>query len=243
MEILHWADIDSTNTMAKQLVCEGRTTAALLVAESQSSGRGQQNRCFNSPNGGLYFTILDRSRVPDRLLPCVTLAVGVACAEVIESVSLLDVSLKWPNDLYVDGKKLGGILCESIRQKSDSVWVMLGVGININTKISHLPEDIRASLTTLHEQTGKNFDLQAILAALVENIANKIELLREDVELLIAQWQKRDYLYGCQVQYYNGKDYRTALGKGMVNGGRYLIEYPDKTLEEVFSGRLQLLYR
>ena len=239
METFRWQTLGSTNTQAKELIAQGRVTPALLVAESQTLGRGQQERSFSSPQGGLYFTILDHAALPGYLLPCVTLAVGVACAEIVEETGQVDVLLKWPNDLYVEGRKIGGILCESTSQPDGTVWILIGVGINVNSSVSQFPEEIRSASTTLLEKTGKIFDLQSVLLKLVENIQRKIFLLGSDTELLLAQWQKRDYLYGRKLFYDNGRTQRAAKGMGMTNQGRYMIQYPDGMQEQVLSGRLQ----
>ncbi|PIE57753.1 MAG: biotin--[acetyl-CoA-carboxylase] ligase [Desulfobulbus propionicus] len=238
MEVYRWTSLDSTNIRAKALITSGHRSPALLVTETQSLGKGQQGRSFSSPQGGLYCTFLDSTDLAPSWLPCVTLAVGVACAEVLEELGKMDVQLKWPNDLYLNGHKLGGILCESMRPPDQSLWLLIGIGLNLNNRISQYPRAIRSRVTTLYEETGRTVDIHFVLSQLGERLYKKRTLLVHDRKKLLAQWQKRDYLYGEWVQYDDGKSRRVARGKGMVDDGRYCIQFPDGKQIKVLSGRL-----
>ena len=110
--ILAYDHLDSTNRVARELALEGCTAGTVVLAGSQSSGRGQYGRLFNSPVGGLYFTLVLVPDLPLNALPLITLATGLACRETIQAVTGLEPLIKWPNDLYLDHRKVAGILCE-----------------------------------------------------------------------------------------------------------------------------------
>src|SRR5690349_23798225 len=134
----HHATIGSTNERARQLADEGATHGTLVTADAQTAGRGRQGRSWVTPPGvaiAASFVL----REFDDLLP---LRAGLAVADVAGP----DAVVKWPNDVWVDGRKVAGILAES---KSDPRWAVLGIGVNVAVDVDALPEDARAVAGTL----------------------------------------------------------------------------------------------
>jgi BirA family biotin operon repressor/biotin-[acetyl-CoA-carboxylase] ligase len=138
----------STNDVVRELALEGAPEGTAVVAAGQTAGRGTKGRAWHSPAGrGLYLSILLRPASADlSLLP---LAAGLAVRAAIRDACGLDVRLRWPNDIIVDGRKLGGILCESRVREGRPDFVVLGLGLNVNQDAADFPEDLRASAASL----------------------------------------------------------------------------------------------
>ena len=147
--VLHFVSLPSTNDLAKDLARQGYPEGSVVVAETQSAGRGRLGRVWESPPGtGIYLSVILRPRLPPTELPKLTLTAAVAVVEAIKEATGLSMGIKWPNDILLAGKKLGGILTEMETESDQMSHVILGVGLNINTlgfpgafgRIGHLSE-------------------------------------------------------------------------------------------------------
>ena len=143
---IHYFDeIDSTQEAARELAAERRRRRApLVIAEQQTAGRGRMGRTWHSPSGvNLYTTIILRPPIPLADVPRLSLVAGVAAAEALEREAPGIVALKWPNDVWLRGRKAGGIIAEAVtdaRQNLDCV--LLGIGLNINLAADDIPPEL-----------------------------------------------------------------------------------------------------
>jgi BirA family biotin operon repressor/biotin-[acetyl-CoA-carboxylase] ligase len=160
-------DISSTNNEAYRLAEEGAGEGALVLAETQSRGKGRIGRKWVSPKGsGIYMSLILRPDVEIDEIPSITLVVASAIAKVIRKECSLDAMVKWPNDIFVGGKKVCGILTE-MKAQTDSVdFLILGIGINVNTSSAKLPPEA----TSLSAQASKTFDRTILLRRFLEEL-------------------------------------------------------------------------
>lgn len=159
----HHVVVDSTNDVAAELVRGGAGARVAVVADEQRQGRGREGRCFASPEGGLYVSLLVAARSED--LPAGTVAlIALAAAEAIEAGIHRPVSIKWPNDLWIDGKKVGGILLETTQAGGP---IVAGLGLNVAAVPPDLPADIRAETSSLADAAGRPVDQGQLLTALL----------------------------------------------------------------------------
>lgn len=168
--IERYEEIDSTTSAARRAVESGELGdhARLFVAARQTAGRGRHGRSWESPEGGLWCTLawpieLDPARVLDGL----GLRVGMASVHAIEHTLAAhghgeDVTLKWPNDIYVGGRKVAGVLCEIIKPDGKT-YALIGVGVNGNFSTTELSEDIRQHASTLSDILGRPVNLDRLL--------------------------------------------------------------------------------
>lgn len=165
--ILREKEVTSTNEVVKRFGKEGEAEGLVVVAETQAKGRGRMGRSWASPRGGLYLSILLRPNVQTKELLKMTVFSCVPVAKAIEDVAGVEVTVKWPNDLEVNGKKVGGILTEGVTIGSTVRFVVLGLGINVNSKAIDIqvPE-----ATSLSEITGKQIDKEALLGSLLKEL-------------------------------------------------------------------------
>ncbi len=168
--IIHFFSIcPSTNELAKRLAREGSEEGTVVVAEEQTAGRGTKGRCWHSPPGqGLYASVILRPRRSDlSLLP---LAAGVGCVEAIRKATGLETALEWPNDIIRDGRKLGGILCETDFLGNVVSHSILGIGLNIGQKRRDFPPALRSSATSLRLALGREVERPALEIALWQGL-------------------------------------------------------------------------
>ncbi len=169
----------STNTQALEAAQSGAPDGTVIIAERQTAGRGRLARTWESPAGcNLYVSVIVRQLPPmDRLgwLPLITAS---AMAAAIRSLTGLPPALKWPNDVMLGGKKVGGVLCESQALGTDAACVVVGIGLNVNWRESDMPPEIRPLATSLAAQSRKPADRVRLLAILLLELERRIDRWR-----------------------------------------------------------------
>ena len=242
MKIIHIENIESTNSYAKQLIRSTPDEPLLIVAQQQSGGKGQYGRIFSSPRGGLYFTILFQPLLQTKHLPLITLATGVACASCLAAETELQIALKWPNDIYVAGKKLGGILCESeVIDSTQPAYVIIGAGLNINTTLVDYPPELHSIVTTVREHTQLTYHLESLLQKIVAQIIDNIRTLSSESQIVLDHWQHYDYLYQRPVEYVTDNQVIRGTGDGIAESGCYKVIDTQGALHQIVGGQLRPL--
>jgi BirA family biotin operon repressor/biotin-[acetyl-CoA-carboxylase] ligase len=243
--VLLLAETGSTNEVAIGLADGGAVAYSLVVAESQTAGRGRLGRSWQSPSGsGLYFSMILRPRLEPEDLPKITLAAGLAVCSAIEKVSGLSLLIKWPNDILLDGRKLGGILSEvaDLQNESGRPAVVLGVGLNINTPRSAFPADLQDKAAYLSVYAGREYPRGEILAAIVVEIKKIVERFeREGFVMILEEWRRRDASLGRELSWLTqGGDIVKGVSLGPDRSGQLLIRDDQGTVHEVLSGDISL---
>lgn len=165
-KILHFKEIDSTNEEARRLIKKGSGEGLVVVADMQTKGRGKPGSGWFSPKGNLYFSaVVKPYRNPKDLAP-ITLLGALAARSVIMSNSKLPVLIKWPNDLRIHGKKVGGILTE----RMPSGQIIIGIGVNLNSRRLDFPDNLRSSATSFRIEAGKRFSIDSFISQLVPEL-------------------------------------------------------------------------
>jgi BirA family biotin operon repressor/biotin-[acetyl-CoA-carboxylase] ligase len=235
--------IASTNGMAMELALQGAPAGTTVVAEGQSGGRGRLQRQWFSPStGGLYFSVIERPKIPPADMPAVALGVGVAVCRAIEKECNLRPALKWPNDLLLSGRKVGGILCETGSPASAASLVVIGVGINVAIPAELFPTELRERAISLTMLSSSNFSLETLLQTTLAEIDRVVlQMERDGVASIFADWRVRDGLQG-QILSWVATDGRIIAGKalGLDDHGRYRIQDEAGKIQTVLSGDLHL---
>ena len=179
-----------------QLAEEGAPAGTAVLAEAQTGGRGSRGRAWHSPRGGLWLSVLYRPGSPTGV-ELLSLRLGLRAAEALESVAPgPGVMLKWPNDLIVSDRKLGGILCEARWQGASLAWIAAGIGLNVTNPI---PDDLRPTATALGEHVpGASVDaiLPGLLEALLRPLPEADRLTPDECRRL----ERRDWLRGRELR-------------------------------------------
>jgi len=157
--IVRRSEVSSTNDVLKELAKNGEPEGVVLIAASQTHGRGRMGRAWTSPEGGLYFSILLRPDLKAKALLRMTVYSCVPFAEAVEAVTGARVEVKWPNDLEIEGKKVGGILVEGVSKLNRIDSVIIGIGINANAPV---PPNL-SEAASLSEILRREIDLDELL--------------------------------------------------------------------------------
>jgi BirA family biotin operon repressor/biotin-[acetyl-CoA-carboxylase] ligase len=213
---LHFRLTDSTNARARELALGGAPDGTIVTAAEQSAGRGRQGRSWAAPAGRallLSAIVRDLSR-RDALLP---LAVPVAVAEACDAFAGGRCDIKWPNDIWVDGRKLAGILLEGRPQEG---WAVIGIGLNVGTAAEEFPEELRETATSLAIAGGEDPGLESVLAAVVEQLGKR---LSSNAAEILDAWRARDLLLGQTVRWNGGE----GTAAGLDDSGALLVDTAD----------------
>lgn len=190
-------ELASTNLEAMALGESGVEHGAVVIADRQTAGRGRLARTWFSPAGAnIYCSIVLRSNPPvDRMsewLSWLPLITALAAAESIQSVTSAPVALKWPNDLLMSGRKIGGILCENVQASPSGPFQIIGIGINVNMEPADFPAELHESATSLWIETRTEVDRNRLLAQFLyelEQCVNELAL-RGSQKLALAYQQR-----------------------------------------------------
>lgn len=200
-------EIDTTMREAARLAGQGAPSGTVVGAEMQWMGQGRQGRSWHSPEGeGLYFTLILRPNIPPRQIPVVTLALGVAVADVLRMLTGLEIDLRWPNDVMAGGRKLCGILT----QLHDGA-VLAGIGLNVNQE--SFPGELRLIATSLRLETGREYAREPLLAALVQSIESNVRILETAGAVAVLT------LFSAASSYADGRRVTVELTEGRLVEG------------------------
>ncbi len=240
-------EVESTNDIALDLGVKGAVAGTIVVADSQSKGRGRLRRQWFSPPGeGLYFSMIYYPNLSVADLPKITLAVGVAVCEAVERECRLVLGIKWPNDLLFEGKKIGGILCETGPVTGDEptggILAVLGIGLNVSTSKTDFPGSLSGRAASLANYTRTEIDKELLLIALADKIDNAIILLENNqFDSILMEWKKRDVLIGRTLSWVTGQgDVVTGTAVGIDANGLYHIRSEDGRIHDVISGDIEI---
>lgn len=234
-------EVDSTNTKAKQLAEAGAPDGTLVVAETQSAAKGRRGRSWMAPAGtGVWFSLLLRPQIGPEHASMMTLVAAMAVEKGIWEVTGLCGSIKWPNDVVVEGKKVCGILTEMSADMDSVNHVVVGIGINAN--IREFPEELQKKATSLYLASGQAVKraglLNAVLLAWEEYYGRYLQT--EDLSLLAGEYnEKLAGLHGS-VQVLAPKGNYTGISRGINHQGELIVEREDGTVTEVMSGEVSV---
>jgi BirA family biotin operon repressor/biotin-[acetyl-CoA-carboxylase] ligase len=169
-KLYYYDKVDSTNKIAKTLLLDGAGEGTIIIADRQNAGKGRLDRAWWSPNGGVYVSLIVEPKAAITEFHLLSLLAGCAAVEAIESLSKLKVRLKWPNDIMLNEKKLGGILCELVSRKTREYSVIVGIGINQNIAKEDIPLELRDCATSIKVESGKSGSREKLIALLINCI-------------------------------------------------------------------------
>jgi BirA family transcriptional regulator, biotin operon repressor / biotin---[acetyl-CoA-carboxylase] ligase len=235
--IYHFFRTDSTNRVGMELGYAGEPEGTVILAEEQSAGRGRAGRSWHSERAaGIYVTLLLRPKISPMQAPLLTMMAGLSAHTAIQAQTGLQLDLKWPNDLVLNGKKLGGILTEMHADTSLVRFVIVGIGINVNQE--RFPGELNAIATSLHAETGKNQARLELLARLLREFESDYNrFLREGAASVTERFSKvSSYAVGKKVRVTNGAESFTGVTAGLAPEGLLQVERADGKIVMVIAG-------
>jgi BirA family biotin operon repressor/biotin-[acetyl-CoA-carboxylase] ligase len=214
-------ETDSTNDTVRQAAQRGEPEGLVVTANRQKAGRGRQNRVWLSDQPlGLYVSLLLRPDWPVTGITRLTLLSGLAAAEALEAHCHLPVALKWPNDLMVQGRKLGGILVEAMANHGRMEAAILGFGLNLNQTPEDFPEALRSTAVSLSQATGQLWRRAEVLVALLTQME---KLYNEPPAAIHERWSARCVSLGKTLSLQTPEGLREGQALGVDEDGRLLL--------------------
>lgn len=216
---VHHRRTDSTSSRARELALAGAPHGTLVTAAEQSAGRGRQGRTWSAPAGrALLLSLVLRE--PPTLLP---LAAALAVADVCGP----GARIKWPNDVWLDGRKAAGILVEG---RPSEGWAILGIGLNVAMREEDFPAELRATATGLGREPA---DLEPVLGELLAALGRR---LGEGGAATLAAWRERDALLGRDIRWNGG----SGVAAGVDAAGQLVVELPGGGTASLAAGEVHL---
>jgi BirA family biotin operon repressor/biotin-[acetyl-CoA-carboxylase] ligase len=221
----------STNTIANQLAVSGAPEGAIVVADQQTRGRGRLGRSWHSPEGvGLYCSILLRPRIHPRLAPGISLVAAVALADTISSYDKIEVKIKWPNDVLISRRKTAGILTELSAEIDRVNFIVVGIGVNINHRLSDFPDDLKPTATSVRIGLRKRVNRVEFLQRLLENFEKEyLSFKKSGLEKSIRKIRNYSSLINHEIQLKIGRKAITGKALDIDMDGRLVVRTAEGT--------------
>jgi len=192
------AEATSTIDVAKQWVEEGAPHGAVVIAERQTQGRGREGRLWASPTGGLWMSMI--VHIEAEKAGRLGMGLAVAAAEAVSAEAECEVGLKWPNDLLLDGRKVGGVLGRTEVAFGRVATAVVSLGLNVNFSVADLPPELKDIAATLRDKTGERWSLPRLTADVLARFEEMWPALAgEEGKRVMDGWRRRDMLLGREV--------------------------------------------
>ena len=249
-DILYFDTIDSTNNYAKEAAHKGCAEGTVIVAGSQSAGKGRLGRIWDSSGGkGIWMSVVLRPPVAPEDVQVITLGASVAVVEAIKEITGIEAGIKWPNDIVLDGRKLCGILTEMNSEMERIHFLVLGIGINVNHNMGDFPLELQENAVSLKMYASeKLLSIQGDLynrSEIIKKILFKLEQVYNTISKgctadIINEWKKYSVTLGKEVRIAAKNSEFTAVARDVTNDGRLVVECMDGTIREVLSGEVSI---
>lgn len=242
INIYYSDEIDSTNNKAKKLGEQGALHGSLVIADSQTGGRGRRGRSFLCPNGvGIWMSLLLRPNVsPDRA-PMLTIVTAMSVARALKNITQCEnIQIKWPNDIVMNGKKICGILTEMSSEIECVNYVVIGVGINVNTPV--FPKELETSATSIFIESGTKYKRAAIVVEFLRCFedcynqflkTNNLAMIMNDYNSMLISMDKEVYII-------ENNDKKVRVSKGIDEIGRLIVYDEQSNEERIIAGEVSV---
>jgi len=241
-DIKYFKETESTNIIARE-IAESVEEGTVVIAESQTGGRGRLGRKWISPEGGIWLSIIIKPKILPLYASRITLLTGVCVAKTIRSFGLA-AKIKWPNDVLINGKKVCGILTE-IEAEMDLIdYCVVGIGIDANVDTDSFPEEVRESSTSLKKELGHDINRVEFAQKLLSEFeALYLRFQKDGFPSILEEWRDMSATIGKWVKITTQT--RTIYGEaiGVDNEGALILETGEGQLEKIVAGNCEHLRR
>ena len=271
-EIIFHESLDSTNTLAMELAEKGLPHGTVVIADRQLKGKGRLGRTwFSPPQGNIYMSVIVRPEIEPKDATLLTIMSAISCARAIRNSTGIEVKIKWPNDLMVSERKLGGILTEMKSGQDRIVFAVIGIGINVTPPLcpplarggwggDAFPPEVRAVAASVMEElrrkettplcpplarggwVGKEISRTLIIAAILSELEKWFKVLIKGGRIqLINEWKKLSSTLGKKVKVVSGKDTSSGIAEDIDDEGMLILRLPSGGLKKISAGDVIML--
>jgi len=233
-KIFYFDSLNSTMDMATQLALKGAREGTVVLVETQTKGRGRLGRAWYSPKyKGLYFSLILRPKISLDKASIITLLAGVSICEAIKEVLGLGLQIKWPNDILMHIKKLGGILTEIKAEVDEVNFIVIGVGLNINNE----SKSLISGSTSLRENKDEQLSRINILQEVLYRLEVNYQILdKKGAKPIIDKWRQYAVTLGRRVKVYSHKEHLEGEAFDIDSDGGLLIRNDSGITQKVIAG-------
>lgn len=234
--------IDSTNIYAKKLAIDGCDEATVVLANEQTAGKGRLGRTFLSRRGGLYFSVVLRPKNDVKNIIFITIAAAVAAARAIESISDKKCDIKWVNDIYINNKKVCGILTEGgFNSRGELEYAILGVGINLFEPKEKFPHNLPLADSVFHKKDKKLLK-NSVKKHLLTRFLDEFFSFYEDItkKKFMKEYQDRSLLTGKEITFQKDGSKLKATVIGIDDDAKLVVNCEDN-IQKLSHGEIQII--
>lgn len=227
--IEYYQILESTNAEAWELIEDGAEHGTVVITDNQTAGKGRRSNSWtSSPDRSLTFSVIV---TPENIFSqtLVPLAAGIAASDAMKPFGI-SPALKWPNDILINGKKAGGILCESKFRSGMLSAAVIGIGLNVNEELEDFPEALSENATSMFMESGSRCQRERVLAECLDALEHALMLTDEEV---IKEWTKRCGHIGKQVSFSSSGESVSGIFIGLDESGSAVVKTDGK--EQSFS--------
>lgn len=228
--------VESTNSLVLNSK-EFKSNGTVVLAEEQTAGRGRRDReWLSQPGQNLTFSILLR-KVDGKIVNIINLGASLAVAQAVENLYQLKTSLKWPNDILIEGKKVAGILLESSSKGNELDKVVIGIGININQV--NFPGKYLIEPTSIKKEFKNRGNRERLLSEVLNTFEEILERIEQDPNTILEDWKERCKMIGEKVKIISDKETKFGIFDDLDENGFLILKTSSKT-EKIHFGDVSL---
>ncbi len=240
-KLYYFDTLDSTNTKAKKLAEEGAPHGTLVIANQQSSGKGRRGRTWESPaNTGIWMTLVLKPDMNPTNASMMTLVMALAVAKACNEITNVRCSIKWPNDIVLNNKKICGILTEMSAEMDCINHIVIGVGINAN--MDEFPDELKEKATSIKMEKGAKIKRAQLINKVMMHFEEEYELFMRNEELTLQTATYNDLLVnkGKEVVVLEPSNQYNGIAHGINQKGELLVEKVDGQVIQVYAGEVSV---
>ncbi len=241
--------ISSTNSLSKELACNGYPEGTVVIAEAQTAGRGRLGRAWESPSGkGIWMSFILRPDIMASEAPFITIITALSCAKALERVIGISPGIKWPNDIIYNKLKVCGILTElGLDSKMSKInFIVLGIGINVNIDVSDFPDELKDKAVSLKNIVGKKVNREAVIIEILNifydlySAAVKSSFNNDFRKELIGEYTKYSITIGQAIKVMGADGEKEREAVGITNEGELIVINSHGVEERINSGEVSI---
>lgn len=239
--IIYYPCIDSTNRAARDLALQGAAHGWVVLADEQSAGRGRLDRTWDSQAGeDIMASIIVYPQLPAADSFRLTMMASIAVVQAVERVCEVVCGIKWPNDIFLNGKKLCGILSEGRIDHDRMAFMVIGIGLNVNSSMQGRDE-LASEAISLRDATGQRLDRSALIIAMLEEFDRLYAIGAEGTgENIQHLWEEHAMMLGRMVSIHNGNDVLSGIARGIMPDGSLIVQETTGREHIIVCGDLSL---
>ncbi|AFS79361.1 bifunctional protein biotin operon repressor/biotin--[acetyl-CoA-carboxylase] synthetase BirA [Gottschalkia acidurici 9a] len=240
--ILYYDSIDSTNNEAKNIASKGNEEGTVVIAEEQIQGRGRLGKNWTSPKGkGIWMSIVVRPDIEPMDASKITQITAASVYRAMKEMEI-EVSIKWPNDIILNGKKVCGILTEMSGEMMKINYLVIGIGVNVNIEDDEFPDEVKEKATSLKRELGKTINRKALVGKILNNFEYFYEemTIKNNIEEAINICREKSILIGKKVRVIQKNQELERVAVGLTDDGELLVKDEDGNITKLISGEVSV---